>query len=154
MAAGSSAPELFASIIGEPHIQVLAYALIMWQQMLWIWTLLCFAGVFITHGDVGVGTIVGSAVFNILCIIGVCGIFAGQVSSSLSSILQLASFRAAATLDLFMFSSENCNVKIALQACFFVFPLSFQRVFEGKCLKINPCKSWTTINTGFAEKPF
>ncbi|XP_052010189.1 sodium/potassium/calcium exchanger 4-like isoform X1 [Xyrauchen texanus] len=51
MAAGSSAPELFASIIG----------------------------VFITHGDVGVGTIVGSAVFNILCIIGVCGIFAGQV---------------------------------------------------------------------------
>ena len=25
------------------------------------------------------GTIVGSAVFNILCIIGVCGLFAGQV---------------------------------------------------------------------------
>uniref|UniRef100_A0A3B3E057 Sodium/calcium exchanger membrane region domain-containing protein n=1 Tax=Oryzias melastigma TaxID=30732 RepID=A0A3B3E057_ORYME len=54
MAAGSSAPELFASVIG----------------------------VFITHGDVGVGTIVGSAVFNILCIIGVCGIFAGQVRAS------------------------------------------------------------------------
>uniref|UniRef100_A0A7M4ELQ9 Solute carrier family 24 member 4 n=1 Tax=Crocodylus porosus TaxID=8502 RepID=A0A7M4ELQ9_CROPO len=51
MAAGSSTPELFASVIG----------------------------VFITHGDVGIGTIVGSAVFNILCIIGVCGIFAGQV---------------------------------------------------------------------------
>ncbi|XP_056443261.1 sodium/potassium/calcium exchanger 3-like [Gadus chalcogrammus] len=34
--------------------------------------------VFITKGDVGVGTIVGSAVFNILCIIGVCGLFAGQ----------------------------------------------------------------------------
>ncbi|KPP67194.1 sodium/potassium/calcium exchanger 3-like [Scleropages formosus] len=50
MAAGSSAPELFTSVIG----------------------------VFITKGDVGVGTIVGSAVFNILCIIGVCGIFAGQ----------------------------------------------------------------------------
>uniref|UniRef100_A0A8B9NES8 Sodium/calcium exchanger membrane region domain-containing protein n=1 Tax=Accipiter nisus TaxID=211598 RepID=A0A8B9NES8_9AVES len=52
MAAGSSTPELFASVIG----------------------------VFITHGDVGVGTIVGSAVFNILCIVGVCGMFAGQVS--------------------------------------------------------------------------
>uniref|UniRef100_A0A672HAP0 Sodium/potassium/calcium exchanger 3-like n=1 Tax=Salarias fasciatus TaxID=181472 RepID=A0A672HAP0_SALFA len=50
MAAGSSAPELFTSVIG----------------------------VFITKGDVGVGTIVGSAVFNILCIIGVCGIFAVQ----------------------------------------------------------------------------
>uniref|UniRef100_A0A669B4K6 Sodium/potassium/calcium exchanger 3 n=1 Tax=Oreochromis niloticus TaxID=8128 RepID=A0A669B4K6_ORENI len=51
MAAGSSAPELFTSVIG----------------------------VFITKGDVGVGTIVGSAVFNILCIIGVCGIFAVQM---------------------------------------------------------------------------
>uniref|UniRef100_A0A673GQR3 Sodium/calcium exchanger membrane region domain-containing protein n=1 Tax=Sinocyclocheilus rhinocerous TaxID=307959 RepID=A0A673GQR3_9TELE len=50
MAAGSSAPELFTSLIG----------------------------VFITKGDVGVGTIVGSAVFNILVIIGVCGIFARQ----------------------------------------------------------------------------
>uniref|UniRef100_A0A8C6SP38 Solute carrier family 24 member 3 n=1 Tax=Neogobius melanostomus TaxID=47308 RepID=A0A8C6SP38_9GOBI len=50
MAAGSSAPELFTSVIG----------------------------VFITKGDVGVGTIVGSAVFNILVIIGVCGIFAVQ----------------------------------------------------------------------------
>ncbi|XP_069788454.1 sodium/potassium/calcium exchanger 3 isoform X2 [Narcine bancroftii] len=51
MAAGSSAPELFTSIIG----------------------------VFITKGDVGVGTIVGSAVFNILCIVGVCGLFSGLV---------------------------------------------------------------------------
>ncbi|KAM6923557.1 sodium/potassium/calcium exchanger 3-like [Xenentodon cancila] len=50
MAAGSSAPELFTSLIG----------------------------VFITKGDVGVGTIVGSAVFNMLVIIGLCGIFAGQ----------------------------------------------------------------------------
>ncbi|XP_051513812.1 sodium/potassium/calcium exchanger 3-like isoform X3 [Myxocyprinus asiaticus] len=53
MAAGSSAPELFTSLIG----------------------------VFITKGDLGVGTIVGSAVFNILVIIGVCGIFAGQTIS-------------------------------------------------------------------------
>uniref|UniRef100_A0AAZ3QZX1 Sodium/calcium exchanger membrane region domain-containing protein n=1 Tax=Oncorhynchus tshawytscha TaxID=74940 RepID=A0AAZ3QZX1_ONCTS len=52
MAAGSSAPELFTSLIG----------------------------VFITKGDLGVGTIVGSAVFNILVIIGICGIFAGQVT--------------------------------------------------------------------------
>ncbi|XP_024918828.1 sodium/potassium/calcium exchanger 3-like isoform X2 [Cynoglossus semilaevis] len=50
MAAGSSAPELFTSLIG----------------------------VFITKGDVGVGTIVGSAVFNVLVIIGICGIFSKQ----------------------------------------------------------------------------
>ncbi|KPP60046.1 sodium/potassium/calcium exchanger 3-like [Scleropages formosus] len=53
MAAGSSAPELFTSLIG----------------------------VFITKGDVGVGTIIGSAVFNILVIIGVCGIFTRQTVS-------------------------------------------------------------------------
>lgn len=51
MAAGSSAPEFFTSVIG----------------------------VFISKSDVGVGTIVGSAVFNILFIIGVCAIFAGMV---------------------------------------------------------------------------
>ncbi|XP_052774402.1 sodium/potassium/calcium exchanger 4-like [Mya arenaria] len=51
MAAGSSAPEFFTSVIG----------------------------VFIAKSDVGVGTIVGSAVFNILFIIGVCAIFAGMV---------------------------------------------------------------------------
>lgn len=51
MAAGSSAPELCTSIVG----------------------------VFIAKSDVGVGTIVGSAVFNILCIIGLCGLCAGMV---------------------------------------------------------------------------
>ncbi|KAJ8308710.1 hypothetical protein KUTeg_013584 [Tegillarca granosa] len=51
MAAGSSAPELFTAIIG----------------------------VFITKGDVGVGTIVGSAVFNILFVIGLCALLAGEV---------------------------------------------------------------------------
>lgn len=51
MAAGSSAPELFTSIIG----------------------------VFFAQSDVGISTIVGSAVFNILFIISMCGIFATQV---------------------------------------------------------------------------
>ncbi|KAH3853902.1 sodium/potassium/calcium exchanger 4-like [Dreissena polymorpha] len=46
MAAGSSMPELFTAIIG----------------------------VFITKGDVGLGTIVGSAVFNVLFVIGICGL--------------------------------------------------------------------------------
>uniref|UniRef100_A0A6P4FKI7 Sodium/potassium/calcium exchanger 3 isoform X2 n=1 Tax=Drosophila rhopaloa TaxID=1041015 RepID=A0A6P4FKI7_DRORH len=34
-----------------------------------------FVATFITNGDIGVGTIVGSSVFNILVIAGVCGIF-------------------------------------------------------------------------------
>lgn len=49
---------------------------------------LCFLGVFITKGDVGVGTIVGSAVFNVLVIIGICGIFSGQVHTLCSDLKQ------------------------------------------------------------------
>lgn len=37
-------------------------------------------GVFVAKGDVGTGTIIGSAVFNILFVIGICALFAGQVS--------------------------------------------------------------------------
>ncbi|XP_054863642.1 sodium/potassium/calcium exchanger 2-like isoform X7 [Amphiprion ocellaris] len=51
MAAGGSAPELFTSIIG----------------------------VFISHSNVGIGTIVGSAVFNILFVIGMCAIFSKEI---------------------------------------------------------------------------
>uniref|UniRef100_T1H1Q5 Sodium/calcium exchanger membrane region domain-containing protein n=1 Tax=Megaselia scalaris TaxID=36166 RepID=T1H1Q5_MEGSC len=46
MAAGGSAPELFTSVIG----------------------------VFVSFDDVGIGTIVGSAVFNILFVIGMCAL--------------------------------------------------------------------------------
>ncbi|XP_061917099.1 sodium/potassium/calcium exchanger 1-like isoform X2 [Entelurus aequoreus] len=51
MAAGGSAPELFTS----------------------------FIGVFIAHSNVGIGTIVGSAVFNILFVIGMCALFSREV---------------------------------------------------------------------------
>ncbi|KPM08660.1 Sodium/potassium/calcium exchanger-like protein [Sarcoptes scabiei] len=51
MAAGSSAPELFTAILG----------------------------VFIAKGDVGTGTIVGSAVFNILFVIGLCSLYTGMI---------------------------------------------------------------------------
>ncbi|XP_061531922.1 sodium/potassium/calcium exchanger 1 isoform X2 [Phycodurus eques] len=51
MAAGGSAPELFTSLIG----------------------------VFVAHSNVGIGTIVGSAVFNILFVIGMCALFSREV---------------------------------------------------------------------------
>uniref|UniRef100_A0A8C5SLG7 Sodium/calcium exchanger membrane region domain-containing protein n=1 Tax=Laticauda laticaudata TaxID=8630 RepID=A0A8C5SLG7_LATLA len=51
MAAGGSAPELFTSLIG----------------------------IFISHSNVGIGTIVGSAVFNILFVIGMCALFSKQI---------------------------------------------------------------------------
>ncbi|XP_035498669.2 sodium/potassium/calcium exchanger 1-like [Scophthalmus maximus] len=51
MAAGRSAPKCFAYLIG----------------------------VFIAHSSVGIGTIVGSAVFNILFVIGMCALFSREV---------------------------------------------------------------------------
>lgn len=48
MAAGGSAPELFTSLMA----------------------------VFVSKDDIGFGTIVGSAVFNVLFVIGICGVFA------------------------------------------------------------------------------
>jgi len=50
MAAGGSAPELFTSIVG----------------------------VFLARSDVGFGTIIGSAVFNVLLVIGACSVAAGR----------------------------------------------------------------------------
>ncbi|KAF7988439.1 hypothetical protein HCN44_001012 [Aphidius gifuensis] len=50
MAAATSSPELFINVVGT----------------------------FITEGDLGVGTIVGSAVFNILAVPACCGLFATQ----------------------------------------------------------------------------
>jgi Ca2+/Na+ antiporter len=54
MAAATSAPELFVNVIGT----------------------------FITEGDIGLGTIVGSAVFNILAVAACCGIGAGKVNTT------------------------------------------------------------------------
>lgn len=52
MAMGTSIPELFFNIIGT----------------------------FVTQGDIGVGTVVGSDVFNILAAPAFCGILSGVVS--------------------------------------------------------------------------
>ena len=38
-------------------------------------------GTFITEGDIGIGTIVGSAVFNILAVPACCGLFGNMVSN-------------------------------------------------------------------------
>ncbi|KAH8396191.1 hypothetical protein KR222_004699, partial [Zaprionus bogoriensis] len=66
MAAATSAPELFVNVIGT----------------------------FITEGDIGVGTIVGSAVFNILAVAACCGIGAGMVSALIASVFSAVSLKA------------------------------------------------------------
>lgn len=43
---------------------------------------LCVSGVFVTKGDIGVSTIVGSAVYNLLGICAACGLLASMVHSN------------------------------------------------------------------------
>ncbi|XP_075214663.1 sodium/potassium/calcium exchanger 5-like [Lycorma delicatula] len=44
-----------------------------------------FVGTFVTRGDIGVGTIIGSAVFNILAVPGLCSVFAISKAIKLDS---------------------------------------------------------------------
>lgn len=80
MAAGGSAPELFTSIIG----------------------------VFVSFDDVGIGTIVGSAVFNILFVIGMCAIFSKTVLSlTWWPLFRDCSFYSISLLTLIYFFRDN-----------------------------------------------
>lgn len=80
MAAGGSAPELFTSIIG----------------------------VFVSFDDVGIGTIVGSAVFNILFVIGMCALFSKTVLSlTWWPLFRDCTFYSVSLLALIYFFKDN-----------------------------------------------
>lgn len=80
MAAGGSAPELFTSVIG----------------------------VFVSFDDVGIGTIVGSAVFNILFVIGMCAIFSKTVLSlTWWPLFRDCFFYSVSLITLIMFFKDN-----------------------------------------------
>ena len=80
MAAGGSAPELFTSVIG----------------------------VFIAFSDVGIGTIVGSAVFNILFVIGMCALFSKTVLHlTWWPLFRDCTFYSVALITLILFFVDN-----------------------------------------------
>ncbi|XP_054277309.1 sodium/potassium/calcium exchanger Nckx30C-like [Macrosteles quadrilineatus] len=80
MAAGGSAPELFTSVIG----------------------------VFVSFDDVGIGTIVGSAVFNILFVIGMCALFSRTVLTlTWWPLFRDCAFYSASLIILIIFFRDN-----------------------------------------------
>lgn len=80
MAAGGSAPELFTSVIG----------------------------VFVSFDDVGIGTIVGSAVFNILFVIGMCALFSKTILSlTWWPLFRDCTFYSVSLLILILFFRDN-----------------------------------------------
>ena len=80
MAAGGSAPELFTSVIG----------------------------VFVAFNDVGIGTIVGSAVFNILFVIGMCALFSRTILVlTWWPLFRDCTFYSISLITLIIFFSDN-----------------------------------------------
>ncbi|XP_062242975.1 sodium/potassium/calcium exchanger 2-like isoform X1 [Platichthys flesus] len=108
MAAGGSAPELFTSVIG----------------------------VFVSHSNVGIGTIVGSAVFNILFVIGMCALFSKEVLNlTWWPLFRDVSFYIVGLLMLIYFFLDNQIVmgeSISLLMCYscYVTFMKFNRKVE------------------------
>lgn len=96
MAAGGSAPELFTSVIG----------------------------VFVSFDDVGIGTIVGSAVFNILFVIGMCAIFSRTVLSlTWWPLFRDCTFYSASLIILIIFFRDNHIYWYEAAVLFFIYIL-------------------------------
>ena len=128
MAAGGSAPELFTSIIG----------------------------VFIARNDVGIGTIVGSAVFNILFVIGMCALFSKEVLSlTWWPLFRDVSFYSVSLIFLIgFFSDESIEwwESLVLFTCYigYVTFMKFNSVVEVKvkaCLRRCKCASKNKVNS-------
>lgn len=116
MAAGGSAPELFTSVIG----------------------------VFIAVSDVGIGTIVGSAVFNVLFVIAACA-FASKQALSLSAypLIRDTTFYSIALIVLVVFFVDE-KIKwweaLILFAWYLLYVtyMKFNSFFEGQFHKMFP----------------
>lgn len=118
MAAGSSAPELFTSVIG----------------------------VFVAKGDVGIGTIVGSAVFNILVIIGLCALLCDKPTQlSWWPLLRDSSYYlvSIAILIVVMVDSEVYWYEALIMLIFYIgyiLIMKFNTTLQGIVLKLSCCK--------------
>uniref|UniRef100_A0A8R1YAY5 Sodium/calcium exchanger membrane region domain-containing protein n=1 Tax=Pristionchus pacificus TaxID=54126 RepID=A0A8R1YAY5_PRIPA len=116
MAAGGSAPEFFTSVIG----------------------------VFVAQNNVGIGTIVGSATFNILCVLAFCTIFS-------TTVLQLTWWPLFRDVSIYIFAlfllgyfflDERITVhEAAALFCIYIFYAIFMKYNEQieRWVKINLC---------------
>ncbi|XP_067091213.1 sodium/potassium/calcium exchanger 1 [Osmerus mordax] len=117
MAAGGSAPELFTSLIG----------------------------VFISHSNVGIGTIVGSAVFNILFVIGMCAVFSREMLHlTWWPLFRDVSFYIIDLIMLIIFFLDNTimwweSVMLVCgytsYVCFMKFNVQIERAFKSQLMK-------------------
>eukprot|EP01029_Cantina_marsupialis_P006407 TRINITY_DN170224_c0_g2_i2.p1 TRINITY_DN170224_c0_g2~~TRINITY_DN170224_c0_g2_i2.p1 ORF type:complete len:688 (+),score=128.15 TRINITY_DN170224_c0_g2_i2:89-2152(+) len=128
MAAGGSAPELFTSVIG----------------------------VLIAENNVGFGTIVGSAVFNVLFVIAACAVFAGQVLElTWWPLFRDCTFYSFGLLVLVFFVSDQkiyWHEAALLLMCYCLYVIIMKYNFQLKS-KIVSLKSWCTSGRKVSPEP-
>uniref|UniRef100_T1IT24 Sodium/calcium exchanger membrane region domain-containing protein n=1 Tax=Strigamia maritima TaxID=126957 RepID=T1IT24_STRMM len=111
MALGTTCPELFVASIGA----------------------------FITEGDIGIGAVLGSAVFNVLVIVSVCGIFAGTVVALNWRPLarDCISYLIAVATLWYIIEDEQINVweacVLIIEYCIYIFVLCLNIKFQKYC---------------------
>uniref|UniRef100_A0A8I3W3J0 Solute carrier family 24 member 5 n=1 Tax=Callithrix jacchus TaxID=9483 RepID=A0A8I3W3J0_CALJA len=83
MAAGSSAPELVTAFLGKycSKYFLLTQCDFTFFKLTLTWLTILHIGVFITKGDIGISTILGSAIYNLLGICAACGLLSNMVCS-------------------------------------------------------------------------
>ena len=125
MAAGGSTPELFTS----------------------------FIAVFVAHSDVGIGTIVGSAVFNILFVIGMCAMFSiGVLRLTWWPLFRDISFYMLTLIVLIICFRDKSILwweALLLLSCYiaYVLVMKFNRTLESRVKRIigqKPCEDQET----------
>lgn len=104
---------------------------------------------FITHGDVGTGTIVGSAVFNILIILALVSICSGEVMINCSYLFNFISETLEHSDTLFFMNPSGYKEFYLLPYCiFFESSWVFSTILYPLCLYSNLailCNMLTTI---------
>lgn len=84
MAAGSSAPELVTAFLGKmkQSYQQKSFPPLRKAKIITLQNDALLTGVFVTKGDIGVSTILGSAIYNLLAICAACGLLSSVVRAS------------------------------------------------------------------------
>lgn len=87
MAAGSSAPELVTAFLGKYcslYFLLTQCDFLIFKSSNTYLAITLLIGVFITKGDIGISTILGSAMYNLLGICAACGLLSNVVCKKTS----------------------------------------------------------------------
>ncbi|KAH8420409.1 hypothetical protein KR009_009921, partial [Drosophila setifemur] len=101
-----------------------------------------FVGTFVTRGDIGLGTIVGSSVFNVLMITSICGLFTAPTKLDWWPVTRDALWYLFAILALAVVLLDSHiiwyeSVALLLMYLIYLLLLIFDRRIQSRCRKVH-----------------